>query len=362
MRAKFDFIKKAVDVESMPKSKYDVITVLFITTNKCSHECVFCIEDSPNRDLKELNTEEFLRTIDQISELGTREIIFSGGEPLLRDDFKQIIKRAKDNGMRAIICTNGYYIDEEMAEFFEDVKLDAIQISVNALGEELYNKLCNPPEDGYRKMLESIDLVRRKYSGRIILSAVPLKTNRHVLKDMLRLCKEKKCERFALFKPAMVGRADKNKGMILTEEEYIEVLDELIQEFKKLGGLEVFIEQPYAKFSSFAERYRDLLKFRYYCTAGTHYFSVTSDGFIVPCASMSHMKEFYMGNVRQESLRQIWENDERWKVFRTDKECKDCEYFKECKGGCKLMSYLATGNVLAKDPLCKFWIGDPSKT
>jgi len=364
MRAKFNFNEKPEKFDYTPKSKNDLITVLFVVTNKCTHKCKFCIEDVQNNYEyeQELNPKEFLNIVDQITECGAREIILSGGEPLLRKDFKQIVKRIKDNGMRAIICTNGYYLDEELVDFLEEVKLDTIQISVNSLNKEIYNNLCNPPEDGYDRMLKSIDLVKKKFSGRVILSSVPLKANKHTLIDIMRLCKEKGFERFSLFKPAPVGSAEKNSELILSEEEYIELLDELIQEFVRLGGKEVFIEQPYARYSKLAKKYGDILHFDYICIAGFHYFSITPDGHIVPCASMSHMKELYKGDLRKEPLKKIWEDNDRWRLFRTENECKNsCEYFKICRGGCRLMSYLATGNVLAEDPLCKLWIGNIRK-
>lgn len=357
LRVKFDFIKK--EDKFIPKSKYDVMTTLFVVTQKCDFNCEFCIEDAPNFFYEEeLSTKETLNLIDEIGELGTREVILSGGEPMLRKDFKQIIRRIKSNGMKAVICTNGFYLDEEMADFIKD-NLDAIQISVNSMDKNVYNKICNPPEDGYDKMMKSIELIKEKFAGKVILSSVPIKTNKHTLIGLMRFCKRMGFARFSLFRPAPVGRAYINKDLILSEKEYEELLDELSQEFIKLGGKKILVEQPYIKYSKLAEKYKSIMTFNYNCMAGINYFSITPDGNIIPCGSMSHIKELYMGNIRNESLKKIWEDDDRWKIFRlTDNECKDfCKFYKECRGGCKLMTHLS-GNILARDPLCKSWIDE----
>jgi radical SAM protein with 4Fe4S-binding SPASM domain len=358
MRAKFNFVKKPAKFEYEPKSDHDLITVLIIVTENCVNRCTFCGEDSPNKKVEELNTEELLRVIDQAKECGTKEILLSGGEPLLRKDFKQIAKRIKDNGMEAVMCTNGYFLDQYI-DFLEDIKFDTIQVSINAFGEKSYNKLCNPPKGAWKKIMKSLDLMQKKYSGRVILSAVPLKSNKDEMIKIMRLAKKKNFQRFVLIKPLPIGRSQESNN-IIPEKEYIKFLDKLIQEFIKLNGEEVFLEQPYARYSKFAEKYGKLLRYNYNCLAGIHYLSITSDGFVIPCATMTHLKEFRMGNVRRESLTEIWNDKKRWAKFYVPKECsKFCKHFGECTGGCKTLSYMATGNMLSKDPFCEFWIGNP---
>ena len=68
--------------------KSSPLTVGWSLTNRCNHECKYC--GIPNVKSNELTTEQIFSIIDELSELGTKIIQFTGGEPLLRDDIGKI--------------------------------------------------------------------------------------------------------------------------------------------------------------------------------------------------------------------------------------------------------------------------------
>ena len=61
-------------------------------------------------------------------------ILFSGGEPLLRDDLPELIDYAVKKGMRAVISTNGTLITEEKARIFSQFSLSYIGVSLDGIG------------------------------------------------------------------------------------------------------------------------------------------------------------------------------------------------------------------------------------
>jgi pyruvate-formate lyase-activating enzyme len=84
------------------------ITVVWNFTNRCNLNCLHCHQDSsPSSSGSELTTAEAFKVIDNLSNAGVAILTFSGGEPLLRKDLYEAIKRADDNGMLCTIASNG---------------------------------------------------------------------------------------------------------------------------------------------------------------------------------------------------------------------------------------------------------------
>ena len=62
-------------------------------------------------------------------------ILFSGGEPVFREDLPELIDYAVKKGMRAVISTNGTLITEEKARIFAQFSLSYIGVSLDGIGE-----------------------------------------------------------------------------------------------------------------------------------------------------------------------------------------------------------------------------------
>ena len=77
-------------------------------TNYCNMSCPFCSTYSKDRNTApDLPPNEALNMIDQLAELGTKMIHFSGGEPTLRADLPDLVARAKQHKMMVSFTTNG---------------------------------------------------------------------------------------------------------------------------------------------------------------------------------------------------------------------------------------------------------------
>jgi MoaA/NifB/PqqE/SkfB family radical SAM enzyme len=84
-------------------------------TNECNLACLHCIEESgPGKAFKdELSTEEALSVIDQLVKNEVPYVSFSGGEPMVRPDFFQMVERITSGGVGLKIETNGHYLTPE---------------------------------------------------------------------------------------------------------------------------------------------------------------------------------------------------------------------------------------------------------
>ena len=108
------------------------------TTRRCNLFCRHCYRESgPGEDIQgELSTAEGIELIASIAEAEFRLLIFSGGEPLLREDILELIAAARDRGLVPAMGTNGTLLTESVARELAAAGLRGIAISVDSLDRE----------------------------------------------------------------------------------------------------------------------------------------------------------------------------------------------------------------------------------
>lgn len=134
------------------KKKYP-FAVAWNITHRCNLDCNYCSLDKKNPP-KELDTGSILSLIDQLAELGTKFITFSGGEPLLRDDIKEIIQHCNSKNINVGINTNGTLIQDKISEI---VGVNEVQVSLDG------PKNINDPQRGkgvHDKAIQAIEILQ----------------------------------------------------------------------------------------------------------------------------------------------------------------------------------------------------------
>src|SRR4030042_1468058 len=110
-------------------------------TRSCNLFCAHCRSSSTAGAYEnELSTEECLRLIDDILEVGKPVIILSGGEPLLRQDLFRIAKYAVKKGLRVVMGTNGTLITDEVAAELKTIPISRVAVSIDFPTPELQDK------------------------------------------------------------------------------------------------------------------------------------------------------------------------------------------------------------------------------
>ncbi len=108
--------------------------VVWNVTQRCNLHCAHCYSHSQNKDYRnELSTTEGLGLLADLADFGVSVVLFSGGEPLLRNDLPEIIERALVLGMRTVISTNGTLLSDDMAGRFRDAGLSYIGVSLDGV-------------------------------------------------------------------------------------------------------------------------------------------------------------------------------------------------------------------------------------
>ena len=110
--------------------------VVWNTTRTCNLKCIHCYSNSESKKYEgELDTGEALRFIDHLAEFKAPVILFSGGEPLLREDLIELVTYAKGKGIRATISTNGTLLSREKTAILKSLGVGYIGVSLDGIGE-----------------------------------------------------------------------------------------------------------------------------------------------------------------------------------------------------------------------------------
>lgn len=112
-------------------------TAYIHATNQCNYSCIYCYSDSGNKTEGELSGEEIIELVSSLMDHEIGKIVFTGGEPFLREDLIEILSEIKKFNYRYIpICvnSNGSLIDAQMARNVVGI-IDEIRISIDGIRE-----------------------------------------------------------------------------------------------------------------------------------------------------------------------------------------------------------------------------------
>ncbi|MCD4703411.1 MAG: GTP 3',8-cyclase MoaA [Methanosarcinaceae archaeon] len=158
-------------------------------TNRCNLDCIYCHNEGDTGNGKEMSVETISNIVNVAAGFGVNKIKFSGGEPLVRRDFEDIISSLPS--MKDIsVTTNGTLLSSR-AQDLKDAGLDRVNISLDSLDPEKYQWITNKKPSLLNKVLDGIH-------SAIDAGLIPVKLNMVMLHgindtkldDMLEFTKE----------------------------------------------------------------------------------------------------------------------------------------------------------------------------
>ena len=153
-----------------------VSTVDFHLTAACSQACPYCW--GPRRFRNPVDTETAKRIITRIKDLGVRRIVFTGGDPLLRQDAPILIRFAKETGLETALSTTGDHLTPDLLGHLAPY-LDLISLPLDGSTEEI-NSLTKHPGH-YSAVMGALDSLR-SYPNIDVKVCTPV--TRYNLKDV----------------------------------------------------------------------------------------------------------------------------------------------------------------------------------
>jgi MoaA/NifB/PqqE/SkfB family radical SAM enzyme len=322
---------------SDPKRKLRLL--FWESTIKCNLSCAHCrrVEDDDTVDA-DLSTTQAKKLIDQLAELGWDQdfmpiLVFSGGEPLCREDIFELVGYAASQDLKCALATNGTLIDPVVAKQIKANGVERVSISLDGATSDIHNKL-RLQEGSFEAALNGIQCLN-DCDIPFQINMTITRHNAHQLDNIFVLAEKLGAVAVHLFMLVPVGCGEEfAEEDMLSPEEYECLLEQVSQ--KEFGGrLEVKVtcgphyervvrEQSKTSDSSQAcaagghpgHKHGHVSKG---CLAGSGVLFVGHSGDVFPCGYLP----INCGNVLQIPLEQIWTGSTDLARMRDTHQLKD---------------------------------------
>jgi radical SAM protein with 4Fe4S-binding SPASM domain len=244
------------------------------------------------------------------------------------------------------IITNGFPIDREMIRKLSSFsKLKKIKISLDGGDAETNDSIRQ--KGTFDKVMQNLPLIKEKERFEILFMFTAMKKNFRSLPSLFKLCQDLGVNGLIIERFIPLGRGREVMGEVLSKEEWKEMIGMLLDFFSTEGEEHSF--PPYQAFQiSFSGEEPELLGAP--CVIGVDGLCIMPEGSVFPCRRFP----ISIGNLLDESLKQIWGKSELLEQLRRKEnlkgKCGGCK-IEECRG-CRSLALALTGDYLEEDPHC----------
>ncbi len=309
----FDFSKKILyhpeNIVAFKEGKRPFpVTIEIDLTNRCNHRCSFCFyaeHISVNKD--SLDTEVIKKTLSEAKDLGTKGISFTGGgEPMIHKDYEKILIFTKNLGFDVGTITNGSIITEKNIDTLVK-NLQWVRISLAGGDAKSYAKVQGV--DQFDKVVNNIKLLSKRKkdlesSINIGIRTLVTPENIHTITNFAHIIKELNINYYQLAPDQYTNDGGKFWNSEATQKVLKETHDILLEHGISLLGTAYMKEQE---------------KIDYPTTCYAHFFkaAILAEGHYVFCQNGRDEEKYHIGNIYNQTLKEIWENDkikdiEKW--------------------------------------------------
>jgi radical SAM protein with 4Fe4S-binding SPASM domain len=326
------------------------LSYLFLNvTNACNLSCPFCGAAAGSALKSELTLEELKELLKEAKALGIRDVLLGGGEPFLRPDFLEVLRICDSLEIRPSIETNGTLINDEIVEALKGLSSVEIAVSLDGSTAATHEQLRGQ-KGCFRATLKGIELLADSQIPFFIQTLLS-RINYEEIPELMKFANSIYSSYRLLVRALPIGRGKSVRNKQLTAAQIKGLLDFLFEETRKHEysvdiGVGPALIPP------------DLLNKNKICDL-TASCGVTADGYVGICPLIADFPEFQEGNIREQPLREIWEEGDSFVKLRecTPDDlkgvCGKCRANKTCRGGCRIYAYETYHDFYAPDPLCQ---------
>ena len=341
------------DVDRRWKPIYTVWEI----TLACDLACRHCGSRAGRERPDELDTAQALDLVDQMAELGVKEVTLIGGEAYLRDDWLEIARRITGHGMACGITTGGRNFTKERAKQAREAGIRNVSVSVDGL-RATHDKLRGVT-GSWDAAIAALDNLREAGIG-VSANTQFNKASLREIPELFDLLIEKNIRAWQVQLTVAMGRAVDEPALLLEPYQVLEVMPMLARLKPKADANKVRI-WPGNNIGYFGP-YETMLKGNMprghmaSCGAGRSTLGIEANGDIKGCPSLP-TADYVGGNIRDHALRDIWERSKplRFTRDRTVEDlfgyCRTCYYADTCRAGCSWTTHVLFGKP-GTNPYC----------
>ncbi len=343
--------------------------VVWNMTRACNLRCLHCYaKASESSHEQEMTTQEARIMMDDLARFGVPVILFSGGEPLVRHDLVDLAHYAVEQGMRAVISTNGTLLTREKARQLREVGLSYVGVSLDGLEE--VNDRFRGKKGAFRSAMEGI--INCQEAGlKVGLRFTLNRMNVEQVPLIFDLLEQFNIPRVCFYHLVYAGRGSELVEEDLDHIQTRRVVDLIINRTQELydRGIEKEVltvdnhaDGPYLYLRMVQEgnpraaEVRELLKMNEGNSSGRGFGCISWDGSVHPDQFWRHLS---FGNIRQKPFSRIWSDLSdplmarlKDKKLHVTGRCARCSWLDICGGNFRVRAEAVTGDLWAPDPAC----------
>ena len=310
-----------------------IFSFQFELTSRCNEKCRHCYLPG-TRTFRDMETDLVMSILDQLAEMGTLKVTFSGGECLLHPDFIPILRHARQNDFSISVLSNLTLLNDEIITALKDANIDLLQASVYSM---------NPEEHDYITQLEGAHAQTLLGLERLIEADIPVQISCPTMRKTYRSYREvldwayshgiKGYTDFIMM--ARIDSTTDNLANRLTIGETEELLRDIVNYDIEYRSILDANPEPSPVDPNEAV-----------CGAGVDSMCVAANGEFYPC---SGFQGYPLGNAHELGVSEVWHNSEALKRLRAVKwrdfpECLRCEAKPYC-AMCMVRNMNETGSI-----------------
>ena len=324
----------------------------------CNLHCKMCYVRKSMKEVKAMGgllpTEQWLEFAKQAKDEGMLYPLLTGGEPLLRQDFQEIMAKMQEMGLQVSINSNGTLIDEKLARWMEKHCPTKINITLYGASEESYQNLCGDG-DAFCRVHRAVEYLKQYH--------IPVKFNTSITPENVNDLDTIMAYAQSVDIPIQVAtymfppvrrNADmvgKNHRLPPEEAALARVKADMLQNDSEWFGMQV------ARWSKFVPLTNNILQgnaenrnCKMTCRAGRCSFWLDWQGNLGNCGMYSSTKVPVKGRTFAEAWKQVVEETEQ---VRYSPVCTNCPNFRLCHA-CIAMVYNECGDINGRpEYLCR---------
>lgn len=328
--------------------------IAFEVTHRCRFNCRHCRANAGRAGgSEELTTEQCRRIIESIADYHKCVVILTGGEPTERADICEIAGYGRELGLRMVMATCGYNINERSIVKFKEAGILALSFSLDGATAKTHDRFRQ--SSGAFETTIAAAGIARKAGMRFQINTTISKINIGEAAAIAELAKGLGAYCFDAFMLVPTGRGGEIADEILEPAEYEMLLNELLQ-MKLKSEIQVRVTCG-PEFSRLCRQsgIEGPAKETSGCMGGRGFGFISYCGDVQTCGFL----DLSAGNLIENGydFGGIWEGSEFLNEIRNlsgyKGKCGVCEYVGIC-GGCRARAYAMTGDYLAADPVCNY--------
>ncbi len=331
-------------------------------TGACNLACKHCRAEAltdPFPD--ELSTKEAKALIDTFPLTGDPVVIFTGGEPLMREDVFELAEYAGSKGLRCVMAPNGTLINAQNAKKMRETGIQRCSISIDGPDASSHDEFRGVP-GAFDAAVRGIEHLKSQ-GIEFQINTTVTRDNLNSFHNIFHLAEDLGAVAWHIFMLVPTGRGAALSEQIISAAEYERTLN-WFYDFRKTTDMHLKATCAPHYYRIMRQRARaegvavdrenfGLDAMTRGCLGGIGFCFISHSGQVQPCGYL----ELDCGQVRKQPFNEIWESSPQFMKFRDQPsykgKCGVCEYHNVC-GGCRARAHTMSGDYLAEEPLCTY--------